>query len=104
MLGPAVLLTRVDKWCPLRSQNHQISQTQAAMNLLIIGSHCRIFLDRLGNDIKERQIIMGCDVLDHIPWAIRLKIGWLRLDVFEDIIHTAFATGDKGWCSFIWIT
>ena len=104
LLGPAVLLTRVDKWCPLRSQNHQISQTQAAMNLLIIGSHCRIFLDWLSNDIKERQIIMGCDVLDHISWAIRLKIGWLRLDVFEDIFHTAFATGDKGWCSLIWIT
>ena len=47
---------------------------------------------------------MSGDVLDHIPRAIRLKIGWLRLDVFEDIFHTTFATSDKGWCSLIWIT
>ena len=47
---------------------------------------------------------MSSDVLDHVPWTICLKIGWLRLDVFEDIFYVALAIRDKGWCSLIWIT
>ena len=47
---------------------------------------------------------MGRNVLDHIPWTICLKIGWLCLDILENIFYIALSTSDKGWRSFIWIT
>jgi len=62
-----------------------------------------VFFDRLGNDVKEGQVIMGCDILDHISRIVSLKVSWLGNEIFKDGIDIAFATCDKGRLTFVWI-
>ena len=74
------------------------------MNLCIIGWDTRVLLNRLSDNIKEGQVIMGRNVLDDITWAICLKVGWLRDEILEDGRNLPFSIGNKGWLSLIWIT
>ena len=103
LLGPTIFLTRMKERCALSCQDQQISETQATMDLRIISWNARIFLDRLSDNIKEGQIIVGCNVLDNITGTICLKIGWLCDEILKDSCNLSFSIGDKGWLSLIWI-
>ena len=103
MFGTSVFLTRVDKRSSLSGQDHEVSKSQTTMDLSVVFSLAWVFFDRLGNDVKEGQVIMGCDILDNISRTVCFKVGWLGNEIFKDGIDIAFATCDKGRLTFVWI-
>ena len=103
LLGPTIFLTRMKERCPLSCQDKQISETQATMDLCIICWNAWILLDRLSDNIKEGQVIMGSNVLDNITWTICLKVGWLCDEILKNSRNFPFSIGDKGRLSLIWI-
>ena len=74
------------------------------MDFSIVLSLAWVFFDRLGNDVKEGQVIMGCDILDDISRAVSFKVGWLSNEIFEDSVDITLAACDKGRLTFVWIT
>ena len=104
LFGATIFLTRVDKRSPLSCQDHEISKSQTTMNFSIVLSLAWVFFDRLSDDVKEGQVIMGCDVLNHISRTICFKVGWLCNQIFEDSVDISLATCDKGRLTFVWIT
>ena len=103
LLGPTIFLTRMKERCSLSCQDKQISETQATMDLCIICWNAWILLDRLSDNIKEGQVIMGRNVLDNITWTICLKVGWLCDEILKDSRNFPFSIGDKGRLPLIWI-
>ncbi|CIV64722.1 Uncharacterised protein [Streptococcus pneumoniae] len=74
------------------------------MDFSIVLSLAWVFFDRLGNDVKEGQVIMGCYVLDDISRAVSFKVSWLSNEIFKDGVDITLATCDKGRLTFVWIT
>ena len=104
LFGATIFLTRVDKWSSLSCQDHEVSKSQTTMNFSIVLSLAWVFFDRLGDDVKEGQVIMGCDILDNISRAVSFKVGWLSNEIFKDGVDITLATCDKGRLPFVWIT
>ena len=103
LFGTPVFLTRVDKRSSLSRQNHEVSKSQATMDFSIVFGLTWVFFDRLGDDVKESQVIMGCDILDNISWVVCFKFSWLSNEIFKDGIDITFTTCDKGRLPFVWI-
>ena len=104
LFGTSIFLTRVDKRSSLSSQDHEVSKSQTTMDLSVVFSLTWVFFDRLSYDVKEGQVIMGCDILDHISRTVCFKVSWLGNEIFEDGIDITLATCDKGRLAFVWIT
>ena len=104
LFSATIFLTRVDKWSSLSCQDHEISKSQTTVDFSIVLGLAWVFFNRLSDDVKEGQVIMGCDVLDDISRAVCFKVGWLSNEIFEDSVDITFATCDKSRLTFIWIT
>ena len=90
LLGPTHFLTGMDKWCPLGSQNHEVTQTNALMNLSRMG--LRILLNGLGDNIMQGQVVVSSDVLNHIARCICNKVTWVGNNIIEDLVDIAWRT------------
>ena len=82
IVSTSIFLTGVDKRSSLSCQDHEISKSQNDGGFQHSLSFAWIFFDRLGDDVKEGQVIMGCDVLDDISRAVSFKVGWLSNEIF----------------------
>ena len=101
LLGPPHFLTGMDKWCPLGSQNHEVTQTNALMNFSRMG--LRILLNGLGNNIVQGQVVVGSNVLNHVTRCICNKVTWVGNNIIEDLVDIAWPACQEARLPFRWV-
>ena len=101
LLGPPHFLTGMDKWCPLGSQNHEVTQTNALMNLSRMG--LRVLLNGLSDNIMQGQVVVSSNVLNHITRCIRNKVTWIGNNIIEDLVDIAWSACQEARLPFRWV-